>query len=290
MDIIVRILNFVLMIVLPLLLGSYLAREYRLPWRLFWIGAVTFVGSQVLHIPFNAWALNPLVKKLGLSTESALPGLIVLGVLYGLSAGVFEETARYIVYRRWLSKVRTWREGLMFGAGHGGIEAILLGALAALAFVQAVVLRNADLSAMLPAEQIDLARVQLETYWGAPWYAALLGALERVFALCVHLSAAVMVLQVFRRNNIAWLFISILWHTAVNAAAVVSVSRIGPYATEGVIFVFALFSLLIVYLLRDDDIPVDEGDAPLQPGVAPLPNIGETDLIDESLEESRYAE
>jgi hypothetical protein len=33
-------------------------------WRFVGIGAVTFVLSQVVHIPLNAWVLHPLTKKL----------------------------------------------------------------------------------------------------------------------------------------------------------------------------------------------------------------------------------
>jgi uncharacterized membrane protein YhfC len=57
--------------------------------------------------------------------------LIIAGFL-GLSAGFFEESARYVVYRWWARDARTWSQGLMLGAGHGGIESILLGFLLAI--------------------------------------------------------------------------------------------------------------------------------------------------------------
>ena len=60
---------------------------------------------------------------------------IIYAVFLGLSAGVFEETARYLTYRFWAKDARSWSRGLMLGAGHGGSEAILVGALAAVNFV-----------------------------------------------------------------------------------------------------------------------------------------------------------
>ena len=57
--IITRLLNWLLMIGLPVGLGVYLTRRFRLGWRLWWIGAATFVLSQVGHIPFN-WILTRL--------------------------------------------------------------------------------------------------------------------------------------------------------------------------------------------------------------------------------------
>ena len=73
--------------------------------------------------------------------------MAVVAVFYGLSAGLFEEIARYLTYRFWLKDSQNWKSGLMFGAGHGGIEAMILGALALLSLIQAYVLRDADLFA-----------------------------------------------------------------------------------------------------------------------------------------------
>ena len=51
-DIFARILNFTIMIALPFGLALILVRKLRAGWRLFGIGAATFVISQVFHIPF----------------------------------------------------------------------------------------------------------------------------------------------------------------------------------------------------------------------------------------------
>ena len=48
-------LNGLLMIAIPLLIGAYLTRRFKLGWGLWWIGGITFILSQVGHIPFNAW-------------------------------------------------------------------------------------------------------------------------------------------------------------------------------------------------------------------------------------------
>ena len=40
------------MIILPVLLGFWLTRRFKLSWKLFLAGALTFIASQVLHIPF----------------------------------------------------------------------------------------------------------------------------------------------------------------------------------------------------------------------------------------------
>lgn len=287
-DIVIRVLNALLMIAMPLVLGVYLSKKQGTGWHLFGIGAVTFIASQVLHIPFNAWVLNPLLETLGLSFTGTTVQLIVLALLFGLSAGVFEETSRYVVYRFWLKSPsdRTWRSALMFGAGHGGIESIILGVLALVAFIQLLVYRNADLSAIVPADQLELAMSQVETYWSLPWYAALLGAVERAAAISFHLSATVLVLQVFRRRNILWLFFAIGLHTLLDAVAVFGMQTWGMYITEALIVGLAIFSLGIIFLLREptelsDILPPEETQSPFSEIQSQEPTI-------ENLEDSRY--
>jgi len=46
------VISFLGMIVLPILLGIYLARKFKLSWKPLLAGALTFIASQVLHIPF----------------------------------------------------------------------------------------------------------------------------------------------------------------------------------------------------------------------------------------------
>ncbi len=68
------------------------------------IGVVVlaFLGAQALHIHFNQFLLNPAITRWGLRGEGRERS-ILLALLYGLSAGVFEEGARYLAYRFWLS-------------------------------------------------------------------------------------------------------------------------------------------------------------------------------------------
>jgi uncharacterized membrane protein YhfC len=81
---------------------------------------VTFVVSQIGHIPFNwlileRWELVP-------TDTAVLSSLIIFALFLGLSAGVFEEGARYLTYRFWAKEARTWGKGLMLGAGHGALR------------------------------------------------------------------------------------------------------------------------------------------------------------------------
>jgi uncharacterized membrane protein YhfC len=242
-------LSALLMIFLPAGLGIALAHRLGGRWALFGAGALTFVGSQVVHLPLNA-GLTLLAAR-GLLPMPATGRLAVNAAVLGLTAGVCEELARYVVLRWPLRTARRWEDGLMFGAGHGGIESIVLGGLAGLTFVNMLSLREMDPAALpVPAEQLAVIQAQLGVYWAAAWYAPLVGVLERCSALALHLTFATLVLQTFVRRRLAWLGAAIAWHAAVDAAAVFGPVHWGLAGTEAVIAGSAVIGLGVVLGLR----------------------------------------
>ena len=288
MDSAIRALNAGLMIALGLALGTWLARRRKMSWGLFGIGAATFVVSQIGHIPFNALALSRVLDGLGWIDMASTASLIGASALLGLSAGIFEEGARYLMYRFWAKKARTWEEALMIGAGHGGIEAILLGLLAGYALLQVLALRGVDLATVLPADQVEIARLQVEAYWATPWYASLLGAVERAFTICLHLSLSVLVLQCFTRRAWYWLPLAIGWHALVDGVALVAVQNIGPYWTEALIGVMAVISLGILFALRPKPRPDAESLSARPTEHTPLPSRQDERPTEHQLDDSRF--
>jgi uncharacterized membrane protein YhfC len=259
MNIAARILNFSLMIAMPIVLAVYLSRKLKTEWRLFGIGVLTFILSQILHVPFNYWLLTPILEVLGLSITQPGFQLVIVGLFYGLSAGLFEEVSRYIGYSLWIKDDRDWKSALMYGIGHGGIESILLGGLVLVAFIQVIALQGTDLSTVVDADQIEIARAQIDAYWAAPWHLAILGAVERLATILFHLSATILVLQSYLRKNILWLLLAIAWHMVVDAVAVFASQTWNPYITEGVILVLGFLSLGVVFILKPPDAPL-KGD------------------------------
>ena len=108
-------ISFLGMIVLPIGLWIYFTRKFALSWKLLLAGGLTFVASQILHIPL-VLALRPIFGNVT---------LLVNAILLGLLAGVFEETARYILFKFILKGSRSWQQGIYVGLGHGGTEAII---------------------------------------------------------------------------------------------------------------------------------------------------------------------
>ncbi len=288
-------LNAFLMLAMPLALGIFLAQRFGLSWGVFGAGAATFIASQVFHIPFNIYLLSPLISSLNLDPGPGSADLAIYGGLLGFSAGIFEETARYLVLRFWRKDVRTWRQSLMFGAGHGGIEAIIVGLLTFVGFLQLVAFKNFSpqaLESIASGKQLEALQTTLQSFWSLAWYDHLWGGLERFSAILIHLSATVLVFQSLRRKNLLWYLAAVLWHALVDFFAVFGLPTWGIPLTEGALFAMGLLSLAIVLLLRDPR-PLSQVEEPAEnleqsaPPFAIEPAHVKT-ITSEKLEESRY--
>ena len=296
------LLSAILMIVIGILFGVFIARRFKLSPRLWFIGAAGFVLSQVGHIPFNN-LVTQLFAQGTLPPPAPEWSNLFNAVFLGLSAGLFEELTRAAVYKWWAKDARSWRKGVFFGSGWGGIEAIILGALALLSFMSMLAMRGIDLAGLVPAEQLELARLQVEAYWAAPVPVRLLGAWERLATVPVHIALSVIVLQAFIRRGSripgwVWVALAVLWHTLVNAVAVYLSRTIGTegasvYIIEGVITLFSLASIGIIFALRSPE-PVEEpGIVPEAPALKTAAELlgedADSEVEAEDLDSSRYA-
>jgi uncharacterized membrane protein YhfC len=280
------LVQYPLMLLFPLLLGWWLRRRYGVGWGLFGAGALTFIASQVMHLPLN-WALG----LLGGGRGVALWPLVPLALVAGLSAGVCEEGARWLVLRFFLKRARGWREALQFGAGHGGIEAIIFGLLALWTLTQMIALRSRDLAALgLTGATADQVRAALAQFWGSPWYMPVLAGLERLFAITFHIAMAVLVMRAITRRNIGYLAAAIAAHAALDFWAVWAMRTLGTTWTEVGVGVIALAALGLIIWLRQAPPPPEPPPAP-----APVPtaaDLAPRELSPEELarraEESKY--
>lgn len=236
------VIGFTGMILLPIVAWIVFTRKFNLSWKLVLAGGLTFIASQIPHIP--------LVQAIG--TDLAKNSFLVYAILLGLLAGIFEETSRYILFKFILKKARTWKEGILVGLGHGGTEALILGVMSAVAFVTMIGYRGVDLSTVpsIPADQLELAKQQVAAYWSAPTYIPLLGFVERFFAMCLHVGLSVMVLFAITNKKPLWFWGALLWHALVDAVAVYVAPRAGVLAVEGIVAVLAVVTIFIALRLK----------------------------------------
>jgi uncharacterized membrane protein YhfC len=217
---------------LPFLLGWLIARRYGVSWKLFGVGVLTFIGSQLVRQPLLY--LLTLAFQNGVLPEPPAAFVPTFNLLLGsYSAGLFEESARWVGYK--LLKGRAnWRGGgLMLGAGHGGIESMAVAVVTAAQGIPAI---TSGLLAVSGVSALDL----------------LPGAAERAMAILLHITLSMIVLQVFTRRNWVWWLAAVLWHGTINAV-VVSAAQSGfsVWQTEGVMALFTIVNIgLLAWLIR----------------------------------------
>jgi uncharacterized membrane protein YhfC len=232
-----------LMIVLPILLGLAGKRWMGEPMSVWLLGALTFVLSQVVHLPLN-FALGLLGPPRGV----ALLPLPVVGAVAGLSAGVCEEVARFLSLRFLLKERRKWQTGVQFGLGHGGIEAIVFGVLAALGLVNMLLAPYAEKMGLSLDDQASL-RHAARQYWEMQWSLPVLAGYERVAAIVFHVGASTLVLRGVVRRHYGYLVAAILLHAALDAP-IVFLHQVGIGPIYGWLTVCALGMAVLCWFLR----------------------------------------
>ncbi|WNG28736.1 YhfC family intramembrane metalloprotease [Cystobacter fuscus] len=244
-------------VAMPFLLARWVRRRLGFARKTLEVGALAFALSQLLtRVP----AVQVIQYQLREELKSSQTLLTLWIVALSLSAGVFEETARFIAFKYPLKDFRRWRDAVGFGIGHGGLEsAVLVGGMAIIGLINVVALSRLDPSTLpLPAEQLEQIRAAKAQVAGLRWWEPLLGAYERVGAMAFHIAMSVLVLQRFLRDQLRWYWLALGLHTLFNLLAALVARAAGNMAAEGVVTVFALLSLWIILRLREEG----EGDGP----------------------------
>jgi len=243
-------ISILLMILLPVVFGVLLRRRFQVPWLLFIVGTLTFIGSQVVHLP-----LNHLLTKLHILPENGLSdpaiSLLQTSIVLGLTAGLCEETARAVGF--WfLRKFRKIEDAVMMGLGHGGVEAMIFGGVMTAAAISALIpMIGTDLTALnLTTEQLANLTSQLDGLTASPLVAATAPLVERLLAMTIHVILSVIVLQAFRRRNPLYYLAAVLYHMLIDAGAVYVSSMVtNPYWVFPMLVAMILPGLLWLIIL-----------------------------------------
>jgi uncharacterized membrane protein YhfC len=243
----------------PLVLAFIIARRLKVSWRYFGFGALVFFVCQLItRVPAVEIIQAVITPDLNASPLLLWSWLVVLS----LTAGLFEEVGRYLGYRLFMrGEEKTWAKAVMYGTGHGGLESmVLVAGLAALTLLNLLLIPALNLSALSASQQKQIVD-QFAAIAAQPGWLPLLGAYERLCAITFHIAMSVVVLQVFRRGQIRWLWIAIFAHFAFDFASA-GVAQALPLvgisdgvtialASEGVVTIGALLALWTIFRLRD---------------------------------------
>lgn len=224
-------------------------RRYQADWKYLSYGLLVFFLSQVITRIPAVVVLQMLLSDFLQSSTTIL--LLWIGGL-ALTAGIFEEVGRYLGYKYLFKNGKTWRNALMYGLGHGGLEAVLLGSGAMLLSLINYIVISSMLffQPQLAGDQAEQIRQAQAAFTAVPWWLPLLGGFERLAALIIQVSMAVVVLQSFLRGTKLWLYGAIIYHAVVDFAAVMVLRQYGAVMAEVMVGVFAVASLYLIWSLR----------------------------------------
>lgn len=206
-------------LVLPIAAAVWLAVKRKGYLKPILLGVLTFFLFQVAtRIPLLQIVLG---KSVWFSLFS-MTQPVLYALFLGATAALFEEGGRWIIMTVLMDNKHRLNDGIAFGVGHGGFEAVLLVGINAL---YSLITNGAS---------------------SMPWLTSA-GGIERVFTMVVQIAFSVMVLKSVALKRPLWLLLAFALHTFIDMGAVVmQVAGASVLLIEAAIGVFAVIMLLFV--------------------------------------------
>jgi uncharacterized membrane protein YhfC len=228
----------------PIVASIVLLVRKTLDVKSYFIGFLAFFISQiVIRVPILT-VLTTISKGFS-NFYSSLLGSILIG---GLTAGLFEETARLIGGKILLRKREkiSLNDGISFGIGHALCEVIILVGLSYVSSLMVFIMINTDTfhDLMLNTGIKENQYTQyLETYTSTQAIDFVYGLLERCSAILFHVANTLLVFKAINLKKYGYYILAILLHTIFNAMAIVLATYTNVPITEIVLLIFAIVML-----------------------------------------------
>ncbi|MCJ7841573.1 YhfC family intramembrane metalloprotease [Lederbergia sp. NSJ-179] len=196
---------------LPIALVIIFKKKFGISLYVLLIGMATFLVFALLleNIPHTYFLAG------NATTSEWLKNNPWLYMLYGgLMAGLFEETGRFIMMKYVLKKYRDWKDGLSFGLGHGGFEAVVLVGISSIGtLVMAIMINNGSFDSILSVDpSLQIVKDQLTGSAALVW----LGGIERISAIAIQLGLSILVMYGVKNRKIIFYFLAILIHAIID--------------------------------------------------------------------------
>lgn len=225
-SIICTIISLFICFALPTILALVMIFKYKASWKAFVLGIAVFTVFQLLT---RIQILDALQYNAAFVLFTQTNTLLYI-ILLAFSAGVFEETGRLVGMRFFMQKDLTWKNGITFGLGHAGVEAFVIAGLPYVAVLKSLLLGEA-------------------TYANANG-ALLVGGVERLLTIAIHIGMTMLVLYSIKRRQVRWFIFALLFHTAVDSGAVLLAGG-GAWIVEGFVAIFAALGIVIMIKFKD---------------------------------------
>ena len=241
----------------PLSLAIYFYKKYKISFKSLAVGALVFLVFQLLtRIPLLQ------VVESAFSFSTMVP-IFIYYFLLSFSAGLFEEFGRFLAFSTLLKKNHSYPDGLSYGIGHGGFEAVSLVGLSMVNNIILSVLINSGQfeSTLGPVVGMEQVGALKEIFVNLKVSDLFFSGIERVIAIIAHIGFTFIVLNGFNKGK-KWMYlwIAIFAHTLFNIVAVslahfevpsVLIESVLAIGAIGLIF-YVMYSKKKIYKVEDN--------------------------------------
>jgi len=229
------IIAIILEIGLPIALAIIFRKKFKVSWAIFFIGLALFIVS-LIRIPLNSY-VSGMLRYYFMGTN-----LVLVSILFpSFTAALFEEGFRTlgigIIIRN-----KSYEKGLMYGAGHGGGESMIL--------VGMTLLVNFIFYKFVPnigGMDLQSLRTQFEA---VSWFMPLVGAGERLLTIIIQIAFSIIIMHAFLNKKYYFIVYAFIAHIIIDFVAVYLNFRFGILWAEISVVIFAAAALAAILLLK----------------------------------------
>lgn len=218
----------------------------------FLIGAGAFllfamILEQLMHLL--------VIQVCGLNAQSD-PWLYY--VYAAAAAAVFEETGRILAMKLWMKKWLDFPNALMYGFGHGGMEAVLIGGLTNISTLCSMLMINSGAMqktlGTLSTEAAAQTTEKLSSLWATPAPLFFVSGIERIGAMILHIGLSLLIYRAVTSGKRGIAALAYAIHFAVDFFAVACAAVLPIYVMEACIFVLAIGTLVLSLKLNQQEL------------------------------------
>ena len=251
-------------LILPIGGSVFLCRAKKLSWRPMLTGLTVFSVTQVF---FRMPLLNLFS---GTQWYAAMSDkLWLLGIVLSLSSALLENWGRWFGMRFFAKGMYGYRDGIAYGLGHGGVEAVVLMAANSINNLYlALAINNGRLDTMLAdaPEQAELVRsVLIDT----PAVQFAMGGAERLMVMIIQVALSLIVFYGLAKGKSRFVWLSVLMQFAFNYIIVIMQNQ-NMWMVEGYIALCAVAATVFIICVRKrfpKTLPAPDGE--------PVKDLGE---------------
>jgi uncharacterized membrane protein YhfC len=245
------VIALLVIIGLPIIAGYWLKDKLGVSWRTITFGVLGYFIVQVL-VSLIFSGLTSVIPDWNVAAagDNFRPSQILTNVFLGVIIGVLI---------RWggmkFLKIENLEDAYGLGVGYAGAESIMLVGLPLLmTFI--TMLSNINIDPQTSALEPEMI-AQIEELWALEFFIPLATALERITAFVMHISVTLLIFQVFKRNQPAWLAAAVGLEMLINGL-VVGLSEAGLHYGWVILIgvILMLGNLVIIYRLHGFDIDI----------------------------------